>query len=281
MRCSKRESGSSVLDRAFRLLEAFGSDGASLSLAALAERSNLAKPTAYRLLSQLCAIGVVSRDGRNYRPGIRLFELGAGVPEAVRLRDLTQRFERNLFEITHETVHLAMRAGTEVLYLDKLCGNTNIAATRIGGRRPLYCTALGKALLAASPPEVLRATIEAGLRRYTRYTITDERRLVAEIDEVRRSGVAFDRGEFHLGIHCVAAPVVDPSRATALAISVTGPSAPRFDLDRLADHVRRTAQGISARLASTGTPSLSLLRQVREARDVRPPAPALPTASAR
>jgi IclR family transcriptional regulator, acetate operon repressor len=260
MRCSEDEKGSSVLERAFRLLEALSVCGGSVGLATLAERSNLAKPTAYRMLSQLCAMGMVSREGRNYRLGLRLFELGSLLPETVQLRDLTQRFERDLYEITHETVHVAIRTGTEVLYLDKLCGDTPIPATRIGIRRPLYCTGLGKAILAASPPEVLQATMAAGLRRYTRYTITDERRLAAEIEQIRTQGVAFDRGEFHLGVHCVAAPVLDKSGGAMMAISVAGPAVPRFNMDRLAYQVKRAAGSISSLLRDPRQPRLASAR---------------------
>jgi len=260
MRCSDFEKGNSVLERAFRLLEAFGTRGESVGLATLAERSSLAKPTAYRLLSQLCAMGMVSREGRNYRPGLRLFELGSLLPETVQMRDVTQRFERDLYEITHETVHVGMRTGVEVLYLDKLCGNTPITATRVGIRRPLYCTGLGKAILAASPPEVLHSTIAAGLRSYTRYTITDERRLVSEIEQIRSQGVAFDRGEFHLGIQCVAAPVVDGSGGAMMAISVAGPAVPRFNIERLAHQVKHAAGSISSLLRDAREPRLASLR---------------------
>ena len=260
MRCSDYEKGNSVLERAFRLLEAFGTGGESAGLATLAERSNLARPTAYRLLSQLCAMGMVSREGRNYRPGLRLFELGALLPETVQVHDVTQRFERALYEITHETVHVGMRSGTDVLYLDKLCGNTPIAATRIGIRRPLYCTGLGKAILAASPPEVLHATLSGGLRSYTRYTITDERRLLTEIEQIRSQGAAFDRGEFHLGIQCVAAPVLGGSAGSMMAISVAGPAVPRFNIERLADQVSRAAASISSLLQDARQARLAPLR---------------------
>lgn len=260
MRCSEYEKGNSVLERAFRLLEAFGTRGESVGLATLAERSNLAKPTAYRLLSQLCAMGMVSREGRNYRPGLRLFELGSLLPETVRVHDVTQRFERDLYEITHETVHVGMRTGIDVLYLDKLCGNTPIAATRIGIRRPLYCTAIGKAILAASPPEVLHATMAAGLRSRTRYTITDERRLVTEIEQIRSQGVAFDHGEFSLGIQCVAAPVADGDGGTMMAISVAGPAVPRFNIERLAHQVKQAADSLSILLKDAREQRLAALR---------------------
>lgn len=260
MRCSEYEKGNSVLERAFRLLEAFGTRGESVGLATLAERSNLAKPTAYRLLSQLCAMGMVSREGRNYRPGLRLFELGSLLPETVRVHDVTQRFERDLYEITHETVHVGMRTGTDVLYLDKLCGNTPIAATRVGIRRPLYCTGIGKAILAASPPEVLHATMAAGLRSRTRYTITDERRLATEIEEIRSQGVAFDHGEFNLGIKCVAAPVLDANGDATMAISVAGPAVPRFNVERLAHQVKQAAASISSVLKDAGQARSASLR---------------------
>src|SRR6185312_13350906 len=114
---------------------------------------------------------------------------------------------QDLYEATHETVHLGVLVGSHVLYIDKISGRySSPVATQIGTRKPMYCTALGKAILAFSPPELLASLLREPLTRYTAHTISTPEALLRELAEVRKAGVAYDREEYTLGITCVAAP---------------------------------------------------------------------------
>jgi DNA-binding IclR family transcriptional regulator len=134
--------------------------------------------------------------------------------------------------------------GFDVVYLEKIAGGLGAAIpTRVGGRQPAHCTAVGKALLAFSDPDKLDDFDADLLTRKTRYSISTRRQLTEELAAIRARGVAYERAESVAGFGCVAAPIGDPGDPIA-AVSVCGP------LDRMAfDHrlggpVRTTALGI-------------------------------------
>lgn len=247
MRFDER-NGHSVLERGFRLLGAFDAEGGALRLAELARRAKLPKATAFRLASQLVSLGALERTGDTYRLGLRLFELGSSVSHQRRLRDKALPLMEDLYEATHETVHLGVRDGLNVLYLEKILGRHSAAVpTQVGTRRPLYCTALGKAILAHSDPSLVQAVIDAGLTRLTPYTITSPERLADQLAVARAEGVAYDHEEYHLGTTCVAAPLLGHSQRAEGALSVTGLTG-RFHAERVAAAVRTAALAISRAL---------------------------------
>jgi IclR family transcriptional regulator, acetate operon repressor len=222
---SDQRNGASVLDRAFRLLDVFGPDGGALGLAELARRSGLPKATAHRLAAQLIELGALERAEDKYRLGIRLFEIGSRVGPQRRLREAALPFLEDLYEATHETVHLGVLDGLRVLYIEKIRGRRGSPVrTQVGTHKPLHCTALGKAILAYSPPELVQAVIDAGLERRTAYTICSAEALLRELAAVARNGVAQDREEYALGTTCAAAPIIDQATGYAkAALSITGP----------------------------------------------------------
>ncbi len=111
-----------MLERAFSLLEALGSDGTSVGLAELARRAGLPKATAYRLANQLIDLHVLERAGQEYQLGLKLFELGNSVARQRELREAALPFMEDLYEATHETIHLGVLDETEVLYVEKIAG---------------------------------------------------------------------------------------------------------------------------------------------------------------
>ena len=146
----------SVLERAFRILGAYSPADRELTLAEMTRRTGIPKPTVHRLAGELLALGLLEGERGVYRLGMRMFELGQLVPLQRDLREEALPFMQDLFEATHETVHLAVLDGTEVLYIEKISGHRRVAAgSRIGGRLPAHCTAVGKAIIAVSPPGVL------------------------------------------------------------------------------------------------------------------------------
>jgi IclR family acetate operon transcriptional repressor len=238
----------SVLGRALTLLTAFRPGEDELTLAELHRRTGIPKPTAHRLLGELVDWDVVERTPTGIRLGMRLFELGQLVPRQRSLREAAAPFLTDLFEATHETVHLAVPDGIEVVYVQKLDGRRGpTVASRVGGRMPAYCTGVGKVLLAFAPPERFAAVVAAGLERRTPRTVVAPGLLASELAAVRERGVALEHEESTVGITCVAAPVFDGEGPAVAAISITG-WANRLDPDRFAPAVRTAALGISRSL---------------------------------
>ncbi|WP_369192213.1 IclR family transcriptional regulator [Streptomyces sp. R08] len=238
-----------AVDKAISLLVAFG-DKASVGLGVseLARRAQLSKSTAYRVLGMLERNGVVEREGTDYRLGERLHHLGRAVyaPDAENVRDFLQPYLSDLYEMTRQTVHLAVLHGTDVVYLAKLYGHrASPVPSRVGGRLPAHATAVGKLLLAYDADAAARA-VGTPLRRFTDRTITDPGRLAAELRGIRRVGIAYDEQESRPGLTCVAAPVMTPGGTVlaALSVSVSGARDPA-ELRRLSTDVRRVAAAAS------------------------------------
>jgi IclR family transcriptional regulator, acetate operon repressor len=247
---------SSVLGRALSILGAFeGQD--ELRLTELATRSGLPKATAHRIVTQFVHREWLERDGPNVRLGVRLFELGSMVSYNRDLREAAIPFMADLFEATHEAVHLAVRAGLEVLYIEKITGHRMVPVpTRIGGRMPLHCTGLGKALLAYAPVHILDAVIEHGLLARTEHSITTPDDLRRDLAAIKRTGVAYDMEESTNEIRCVAAPVFGMGDQLA-AISVTVSTRRPLQPSQLAPAVRTAALGVTSMLGCSRPPLAS------------------------
>ncbi|WP_133905237.1 IclR family transcriptional regulator [Actinophytocola oryzae] len=249
MRTAEWNDGpNSVLGRAMSLLTAFRPEEVELSLAELARRTGLAKTTAHRLLRELTAWDLVERTPGGVRLGMRLFELGSLVPRQRGLREAAAPFLADLFEATHETVHLAILDGVEVVYVQKLDSRRGPKLpSRVGGRLPAHCTGVGKALLAFAPQARVDAVLATGLRRRAPRTVVAPGLLRQELAEIHDRGVAMEHEESTVGITCVAAPVLDTDGFALAAVSITG-WVNRLEPARFAPAVRTAALGISRTL---------------------------------
>jgi DNA-binding IclR family transcriptional regulator len=235
----------SVTDRVFRVLDAFGDKDRSLSAAELMRRTGLPKSTAHRIIGDLVERGMLEREAGGFSLGLHLFELGCLVPPHRRLREVALPFMEDLYEATHEVVHLAIPQRSEVLYLVKITGHGGLPLpTRDGARMPMHATGLGKVILAFSSRTAVRQLLGGPLRALTPYTIVVPEVLLRELAEVARTGLAFDREEAMVGAVCVAAPIFMPGSPSLAAVSVTGPSH-RFDPVGVASTVRLAAAAIT------------------------------------
>jgi DNA-binding IclR family transcriptional regulator len=218
------EQRASMLERGVQVLQAFRPRGGTLTLTTLVERTGLPKPTVHRLAEALVDLGLLERQPVGYRPGLGLFELGELVSAKTDLRETALPFMQDLYEATHETVHLGIREGLDVVYAEKIRGHSGVdVPSRVGGRLPLSSTGVGKALLAYADPDVVEGVLSRPLRRLTDHSITDRAKLAEELAEIRRAGLAYDREEAALGVGCIAAPVLVRGQAVA-ALSLTLPA---------------------------------------------------------
>ena len=254
----------SVLARGLMLLDAFGPDDTELSLAELAKRTGLPKPTAHRLVGALLAWGGLERAEGGYRLGITLFELGQRVPRRRDLREAALPYLEDLYEATHENIHLAVQDGRHTLFLEKVSGHRSTPImSGVGGRMPVHCTATGKVFLALGPPDYFRTVVASGLARCTPRTIVMPGLLRSELARAMQRGYYVNREEAEVGVAAVAAPVYDHRRQPIAAISITG-NAQRLDLERLAPAVRTAALSLSRELCRDTTRNRVVLEPVRE-----------------
>lgn len=245
-----RESpySSTVLGKTALVLRAFTTEDQGLRLADLGRRTGLPKTTLHRLCGDLVAAGFLDRTGDTYRLGRLMFELGMRASVERDLLEVATPYLEELRALVNETVHLGVREGIEVVYIAKLTGHRQaVAPSRRGGRLGLYCTAVGKALLAYASPDVVDSVIANGLRRRTPRTITNPKVLSEQLAQVRETGVAYEYEESRVGLVCVGSPIFGPSGEVVAAVSVAGPVT-RFHPGTHADQVKRTAQGIGRAL---------------------------------
>ncbi|MER5181237.1 IclR family transcriptional regulator [Streptomyces sp. NPDC002896] len=239
-----------AVDKALTLLTSMAEYDDGIGVSELARRTQLTKSTAFRLLGILQRNDVVERVGSNYRLAPRLFDIGTRVygPTTLVVRERLLPYLADLYELTHETVHLAVLHDTEIVYVNKIQGHRPThTPSRIGARMPASCTGVGKALLAFDHDAAERA-IAQGLTAHTDHTITDPELLRAELARVRRDGIAYDREEAVHGLACVAVPVMGAAGRPVAALSVAG-AAHRFEVHRLAPALRRVAYEASRALA--------------------------------
>ena len=155
--------GASVTSRALALLGAFDEQHRRLTLTELAERAGLPVATAHRLVGELVEWGALTRSGTGeYVVGRRLWDIGLLAPAESVLRQVASPYLHDLYGATLATVHLAVREGSEVLYLDRLAGNASVpVVSDIGSRLPMHATGVGKVLLAHAPPAVQVEVLDA------------------------------------------------------------------------------------------------------------------------
>jgi DNA-binding IclR family transcriptional regulator len=198
------------------------------------------------MLGDLVDLRLVEKGTDGYHLGGRLFELGMRASVERQLMEIAIPFMEDLYERTHETVHLGVLDGTEVVYVAKLGGHRQaLSPSRVGGRMPLYCTAVGKVLLAYAEPHLLEQVVAGGLVRRTPRTIVAPGLLRRQVEAIREQGVGFEREESQVGLCCVSAPVLDPDDCAVAAVSVTGPVT-RFRPEAAARLVRAAGAGIAA-----------------------------------
>lgn len=238
----------SVLGKAMTVLHAFHADDAGLGFAELQRRTGLPKATLHRVAGDLVTAGLLDRRDGLFHLGSHLFELGMLASLERTLIEVATPFLEDLYERTHEIVHLGVREGAEVVYVAKVTGHRGARTpSRVGGRMPVHATALGKALLAHAPQEEWISVLGGPMERRTPRTVTAPGRLRAQLDQVLERGVAFEFEEAATGVVCVAAPVLDSADRPVAAISISG-AVTRFRPQDHAASVRAAAAGIAATL---------------------------------
>ncbi len=216
-----------VLERALRLLDLLAQSDADLGPTELGERLGLHRSTTHRLLKVLEQHQLIRKsqvEGK-YGLGIKLFELGSRVVPQGDVATRAQPFLRRLVDLAGETAHVCVLNDAEMVSVANVEGPWTLRTpSTVGRRTPLYCTSVGKALMAYLPKaEQARLLDRVKLVRRTKRTLTTRAALEAELQLVRRRGFAMDNEEIEEGLRCVGAPIFNHRGDVVAAISVAGP----------------------------------------------------------
>jgi IclR family KDG regulon transcriptional repressor len=244
-------SGVLVLHKTLDILENIKDKPVGVKLSDLARAVDMPKATVYRILATLESRGFLDRgeDG-GYRMARKLFDLQQRHPiEQILNRVAPPRMEE-LAKSCRETVNLGILDGGEVVVINTVESPQTIRmSSKVGNRRSIHSTAIGKVLLAALPEkEMLRLLRLKGLPRLTPYTKVSRVALLAELDRIRERGYAIDDQENELDGRCIGAPVLGPDGRVVAALSISGPVF-RMDLNRtrsLAPKLKQACAAISA-----------------------------------
>jgi DNA-binding IclR family transcriptional regulator len=243
-----------VIDRAAALLDAIARYPDPVSLKVLGAETGLHPSTAHRILASLADNGFVERDATGrYRLGLRLLQLGVRLHGDVDMRALARPVMEALRDRLGETINLTIREGDQVVYIEKATPNRSVHVQQlVGSRAPLHVTAVGKLMLAAGGEAAIRAYAErTNLPAYTRNTITDVERLIAECAAALEAGYALDNQEAELDVGCIGVLLADATGRVAGGLSVSAPIE-RRQLDWI-DALRAAGEEISTQLGAAPT----------------------------
>ena len=222
----KSYSPAKTVRKAFAILELLG-EKQPLRAADTAARLGLSRSNVLRLLSTLSEMGYVEKGFDSlYRLGAKAFILGSNFSSSNEISNIAYPLMKQLSEISQENVNLGVLYEQKVLYLNKIPSTHYLKLdTPMGKMDPLYCTGLGKVLLAGFPYQDLRRYLaETELLAHTRKTIIDPKALADQLEEVRVKGIALDLEEYDEGVNCMAAPIFDHQSRIVAALSLSAPS---------------------------------------------------------
>ena len=221
-------------------------------LVELSNRLELHKSTVHRILSSLQMMGYVRQeeDTGKYRLSLKWMEISNRITEKLDIVSIARPYLRKLSEISGETVHLVEVEGNEAIYIDKVESGSNSIrmVSRVGSRIPLYCSGVGKAMLAErSDEEIEEIWNSSDIRAMTPKTILSLDEFLETIREIRRFGYALDNEENEMGVRCIAASILDHEGKARNAFSISAPVGRMTDekLKMLAEYVLESKRNIS------------------------------------
>ncbi len=216
-----------VADRIFLVIEALAETGPA-GLTELSTRLELNKTTVHRILNSLIYMGYVRQDPEtsHYSLSFKIWDIANQLITRIDVVDIARPYLRELMERTGETVHLVQMDGIYAIYIDKVESQSNTVrlVSRIGKRIPLYCSGVGKAILAdLSSDDAADIWNHSSIDALTRHTITTYDHFSAELEQIRQRGYALDNEENEIGVRCIAASVTDPHSREHYAFSISAP----------------------------------------------------------
>ena len=216
------------VNRSLDILEILSQNINGMGLTEIGSKIGLHKSTVHRLLGTLIYKGYVVQDmySNKYKITLKLYELGVRKIASSSILEISRPYTKALMESLNEVVHLVIHDKNDIIYIDKVeADNTIRMASTIGRRSPLYCTSVGKAMMAYMTGEEIREIWEnSKIEKLTENTITDYNKFLEEVKKIREKGYAEDDEENELGVRCIGAPIFNHKGEVEGAISISGPT---------------------------------------------------------
>lgn len=228
------------LYKALNVLDCFIQDK-ELGVSEIGVRLGLYKSNVFCILDTFRMCGYLVQDEKTgrYRLGDKIFELSKAISDRYDLRQIALPFMQEISNKLRERVYLAIPHGDEVMYLEATypVGEFSLMRSIVGEHAKMYCTGIGKAIMAYLPHFMKMEYTSGNLEKYTDNTITDAHQLMQELEIIKTRGYSIDDMEHEYGVKCVGFPLLDNHGQICGAISVSGPSL-RFEEDRIKEIVQ-------------------------------------------
>jgi DNA-binding IclR family transcriptional regulator len=246
-------------ERIFQILEYIAKTGSS-GVVEIGNALDLHKSTVHRMLHSLVCMGYAIHNEKTgkYELTFKLVKLSSRILSNIDIYSIIHPYMEQLANICQETVHLVKRTGCEVVYIDKvepivLRDSSIRMASRIGLMRPMYCSGVGKAILAMLPMEDVQEIWGQSIpEKKTKFTIISFKELEKELINIKKNGYALDNQENEIGVRCIAAAITDYQNSPKYAFSISAPINRMTDekIEKFAKHVLQVQKELSQRLGS-------------------------------
>jgi len=250
----EEEAKVKTLRKSLDVLECFSVSAPELGISEISKQLGLYKSNVHNIVSTFEQCGYIERNPETgkYRLGMKILELAYIINSNLGLHNVIHLPMSALSVEVNEVVYFALPKDPCVIYLEGVYPvNSYSARSMVGVTAEMYCTSLGKAILAYLPPDrAIKAIDEQSMTRHTPNTITDRNVLLDELELTRRRGYSIDNMEHDYGIKCVGVPVFKRDGSLLGAMSISGPSL-RFDdqtVEHFAEKLRAYSQKISLRI---------------------------------
>lgn len=218
--------GVQVIDRALDILELLSIEREGLGVTEIGVKLDINKSTVHRIVTALTERGYIEKDTSKlvYKLGLKFVELSSMYLNNVELKTEARTY---LWELTNKlglTTHLGILDGIEIVYIDKIdIVSSRRLYSQIGKRIPIYCSALGKAILSSiGDKECNMLLSECSFEKFTTNTLNNKEEVIKQIQYNKRHGWFIDDEEHEEGIRCLAAPIYDYMNKVVAAISISG-----------------------------------------------------------
>ena len=222
----KNQIGS--LEKGLNILSLLSQRGSPIRLEELTRITGMKKTTCFRFLQTLKRLNYVEQDpeSKKYWLGTRIISLGLSALNNLNIRKLALPFMKKLREETGETVNLSVLDGTDIVFIERLQSSFIVDSNlHVGSRLPVYCTSMGKAILAHLPEAKVEEILsQIHFEKRTEKTIVSPKSLREELKKVRARGFAINDQELEKGLYAVAAPILNHNGEAIAAMNISFPS---------------------------------------------------------